>query len=228
MTERAGLRAAAPRWDTGCSFFDYDLDGRLDLSSPAISHSIARRIPEPGAGGYCQWKGMPVMCGPRGLPFSQQPAVPQRGRRPLRRRVSMASGIGRRKGCYGFTAVASDFDNDGYPDSTSRATRRRACSITTSTTARSRRSACSPGVGAQRGRAGTGRHGRRRRRLRRRRQHGHRQDELQRRRAERVSQQRQRDVRGSRAAVRSGRLHAVRRAGASISRTSITTGAGTC
>ena len=30
--------------------------------------------------------------------------------------VSEASGIGKQTGCYGFTAIASDFDNDGYPD----------------------------------------------------------------------------------------------------------------
>ena len=36
-----------PRWDTGCSFFDYDLDGRLDLSSPAILKFDRARVPAP-------------------------------------------------------------------------------------------------------------------------------------------------------------------------------------
>src|SRR5262249_10567174 len=30
--------------------------------------------------------------------------------------ASEASGVGKPTGCYGFTAVASDLDNDGYPD----------------------------------------------------------------------------------------------------------------
>ena len=81
VTERAGLRAAASRWDTGCSFVDYDLDGRLDLVVTSYVDFDRTKVPEPGSGGYCQWKGIPVMCGPRGLPFAQQPAVPQRGRR---------------------------------------------------------------------------------------------------------------------------------------------------
>ena len=115
VTERAGLRAAAPRWDTGCSFFDYDLDGRLDLVVTSYLQFDRTRIPEPGTGGYCQWKGLPVMCGPRGLPFSQNRLFHNEGGGRFAD-VSMASGIGKTKGCYGFTAVASDFDNDRYPD----------------------------------------------------------------------------------------------------------------
>ena len=41
--------------------------------------------------------------------------VSQRGRRRVQRCVG-TSGVGAKTGCYGFTAVASDFDNDGYPD----------------------------------------------------------------------------------------------------------------
>ena len=72
-------------------------------------------MPEPGAGGYCQWKGMPVMCGPRGLPTGRSLSVSQR-RQGKVQDVSAASGIGKPDGCYGFTVLASDFDNDGYPD----------------------------------------------------------------------------------------------------------------
>src|SRR5579864_198302 len=68
VTESAGLRSAAVRWDTGCSFFDYDLDGKLDLVIAGYVEFDRSKIPEPGASGYCMWKGIPVMCGPRGLP----------------------------------------------------------------------------------------------------------------------------------------------------------------
>ena len=114
VTDAAGLRAPT-RWDTGCSFFDYDLDGRLDLVVTSYLEFDRSRIPEPGAGGYCQWKGMPVMCGPRGLPFSRNRLFHNDGNGRFTD-VSKASGIGATNGCYAFTAVASDFDEDGYPD----------------------------------------------------------------------------------------------------------------
>ncbi len=115
VTDSAGLRVAATRWDTGCSFFDYDLDGRLDLVVTSYLEFDPAKIPEPGTGGYCQWKGIPVMCGPRGLPFARNRLFHNDGGGRFTD-VSLASGIGRSKGCYAFTVVASDFDNDGYPD----------------------------------------------------------------------------------------------------------------
>jgi hypothetical protein len=114
-TDTAGLRVSTPRWDTGCSFFDYDRDGRLDLVVTSYLEFDRTKIPEPGAGGYCQWKGIPVMCGPRGLPFARNRLFHNEGKGRFAD-VSQASGIGKTKGCYAFTVVASDFDNDGYPD----------------------------------------------------------------------------------------------------------------
>ena len=162
----------------GCSFFDYDLDGRLDLVVTSYLQFDRTRIPEPGTGGYCQWKGLPVMCGPRGLPFSQNRLFHNEGGGRFAD-VSMASGIGKTKGCYGFTAVASDFDNDRYPDLYV------ACDSTPSLLYHNNHDGTFEDIGLLSGTAlnetaGTGRHGRRRRRLRRRRQHGHCQDELQR------------------------------------------------
>jgi len=31
VTEAAGLASSGPRWGAGCTFLDYDRDGRLDL-----------------------------------------------------------------------------------------------------------------------------------------------------------------------------------------------------
>jgi hypothetical protein len=114
-TEAAGLRAAGARWDAGCSWFDYDLDGRLDLIVTRYLEFDRTKVPEPGAGGYCQWKGIPVMCGPRGLPFSRNALFHNEGEGRFKD-VSAGSGIDQAKSCYAFTAVASDFDDDGYPD----------------------------------------------------------------------------------------------------------------
>jgi hypothetical protein len=114
-TEAAGLSVPAERWDTGCSFLDYDLDGRLDLVVTSYLEFDRTRVPEPGSGGYCLWKGIPVMCGPRGLPFSRQRLFRNAGSGRFLD-VSEASGIAKPRSCYGFTAVASDFDDDGHPD----------------------------------------------------------------------------------------------------------------
>ncbi len=114
VTERAGLQAATVRWDTGCSFVDYDLDGKLDLVVTGYVDFDIAKVPEPGSGG-CQWKGLPVMCGPRGLPAGRNYLFHNDvgGRF---KDVSESSGVGAKTGCYGFTVVASDFDDDGYPD----------------------------------------------------------------------------------------------------------------
>jgi hypothetical protein len=111
----SGLATDQPRWDTGCSFFDFDLDGKLDLIITSYLQFDRTRIPAPGATSYCQWKGMPVMCGPRGLPFSQQRLFHNEGGGRFAD-VSEKSGVGKAGGCYGFTAVATDVDADGAPD----------------------------------------------------------------------------------------------------------------
>lgn len=115
VTEASGLKSDKVRWDTGCSFFDYDLDGKLDLVVTGYVDFDRSKIPEPGMTGYCQWKGIPVMCGPRGLPAGRNFLFHNDGHGKFTD-VSAHSGIGRQTGCYAFTALVSDFDNDGYPD----------------------------------------------------------------------------------------------------------------
>ncbi len=61
VTETAGLKSDAIRWDTGCSFFDYDLDGKVDLVVSGYVEFDRNKIPEPGASGYCMWKGLSVI-----------------------------------------------------------------------------------------------------------------------------------------------------------------------
>ena len=115
VTAQAGLGSPGVRWDTGCTFVDYDLDGHLDLVVTSYLEFDQSRIPEPGSGSYCQWKGIPVMCGPHGLPFARNRLFHNDGRGHFED-VSVASGIARPARCYGFTVLASDFDDDGYPD----------------------------------------------------------------------------------------------------------------
>ena len=115
VTKEAGLLSDQVRWDTGCSFVDYDLDGNLDLAVSGYLEFDRRKVPEPGGSSYCQWKGLPVMCGPRGLPPARNYLFHNKAHGKFED-VSQASGIGKPTGCYGFTVLSSDFDGDGYPD----------------------------------------------------------------------------------------------------------------
>jgi hypothetical protein len=115
VTAATGLSSAQVRWDTGCSFFDYDLDGKLDLVITGYVDFDREKVPEPGSNSYCLWKGLPVMCGPRGLPAGRNLLFHNDGSGKFSN-VSATSGIGKQTGCYAFTAAASDFDGDGYPD----------------------------------------------------------------------------------------------------------------
>ena len=115
VTKEAGLSSGAVRWDTGCTFVDTDLDGKLDLVVTSYLEFDRTRIPDPGADSNCRWKGMPVFCGPRGLPPGRTYLFHNQGAGRFED-VSALSGIGQPQGCYGFTVTAADFDNDGYPD----------------------------------------------------------------------------------------------------------------
>ncbi|MFL6354272.1 MAG: CRTAC1 family protein [Bryobacteraceae bacterium] len=115
VTAEAGLLSSDTRWDTGCSFLDYDLDGKLDLVITGYLDFNRDKVPVPGSNSYCQWKGLPVMCGPRGLPAAHNFLFHNDGSGKFSD-VSQVSGIGKPTGCYGFTVISSDFDSDSYPD----------------------------------------------------------------------------------------------------------------
>ena len=114
-TAQRGLRRGASRWSTGCAFLDYDRDGDLDLFVAHYSAVDLKTTPKPGDKSACQWKGMAVVCGPRGLPAETMALFQNDGKGHFAD-VSVQAGIAGPKQHYGFTALVSDFDNDGWPD----------------------------------------------------------------------------------------------------------------
>ena len=57
VTEQAGLRTRGTRWGSGCTFVDYDRDGKLDLFVSNYLSFDLQVVPEPGTGINCLWKG---------------------------------------------------------------------------------------------------------------------------------------------------------------------------
>jgi enediyne biosynthesis protein E4 len=114
VTAKAGLQQPGKLWGSGCTFVDYDRDGKLDLFVARYLQFDFGSAPKPGENTNCNWKGIPVNCGPRGLPAGSLTLYHNNGNGTFTD-VSAQAGISKLKG-YAMTAVAADFDNDGWPD----------------------------------------------------------------------------------------------------------------
>jgi enediyne biosynthesis protein E4 len=115
VTERAHLPVSGIRYGSGCAFVDYDRDGYLDLFVANYVDLDLAATPHPGQGEFCVWKGIPVMCGPRGLPLGHN-VLYHNNRDGTFTDVSERAGILKPGGRYGLGVAAADFDNDGWPD----------------------------------------------------------------------------------------------------------------
>ena len=121
VAETAGVAVsgAKPTWSTGASFGDYDGDGKLDLyvtgyvkfdlDSPPISGTAATQY------SFCQYRGKPVMCGPRGLPGEHNHLFRNNGDGTFTD-VSQKAGVSNERGYYGFGVVFADLNDDGKLD----------------------------------------------------------------------------------------------------------------
>jgi enediyne biosynthesis protein E4 len=115
VAEQAGVAGTGKEWGTGCAFVDYDRDGKLDLIVANYVHFDLATTPKPGAGPSCIWKGVPVMCGPRGLPGAPNVLYHNLGNGQFED-VSKSSGIERTNGHYCFSITTIDYNEDGWPD----------------------------------------------------------------------------------------------------------------
>jgi hypothetical protein len=115
VTKEARLLHPAPEWGAGCTFIDYNRDGLLDLFVSTYLNFDYKSTPLPGATENCMWKGIAVNCGPKGLPTGRNFLYRNNGDGTFTD-VSRESGIDKLTGRYAMTAVAADFDDDGWPD----------------------------------------------------------------------------------------------------------------
>jgi len=115
VTRQAGLWTEEIRWGTGCTFVDYDRDGKLDLFVSRYVQFDPKKIPAAGKAPACNFKGVLTNCGPRGLPSETHSLYHNNGDGTFTD-VSRKAGIEAASGTYGLTAVASDLNGDGWPE----------------------------------------------------------------------------------------------------------------
>ena len=107
--------SADPRWSTGAAFADYDGDGWLDLFVANYVDVRLDALPEFGKGKFCEFHGIPVQCGPRGLGGSGDSLYRNKGDGTFED-VSGKAGVADPDGRFGMGVAWSDFDGDGHPD----------------------------------------------------------------------------------------------------------------
>lgn len=115
VTAESKLPVTGTRFGSGCTFVDYDRDGNLDLFVSNYVDLDLAKTPKPGSAETCKWKGIDVMCGPRGLPKARNVLYHNNGDGTFAD-VSDSAGILKPEGRYALGAIAADFDDDGWPD----------------------------------------------------------------------------------------------------------------
>ena len=117
VAEKAGVTLGG--WSTGATWGDYDRDGLLDLFVPGYVKFDVDNPPIAGKGGlppgYCRFRGIDVMCGPRGLPGESDHLFHNNGDGTFTD-VSVKAGVSDARGYYGLSSVFVDVDDDGWLD----------------------------------------------------------------------------------------------------------------
>jgi hypothetical protein len=109
VTEASKLSGGG--WSTGCGFADYDDDGDLDLFVSRYVKVDLSDLPEFGKGKSCQYRGIAVQCGPRGLPGSGDLLFRNNGDGTFTE-VAKEAGVDDSKGYFGLGIAWFDYNND--------------------------------------------------------------------------------------------------------------------
>jgi enediyne biosynthesis protein E4 len=115
VAEGSGVAGTGKAWGTGCAFVDYDRDGLLDLMVANYVDFDVSNAPAPGERASCVWKGVPVMCGPRGLPGAKNILYHNLGGGKFEN-VTTKAKIDQTSGQYAFSVSTLDYDEDGWTD----------------------------------------------------------------------------------------------------------------
>ncbi|MGH9799060.1 MAG: CRTAC1 family protein, partial [Blastocatellia bacterium] len=113
VTAKAGVGDA--RFSTGSAWGDYDRDGDLDLFVTNYVDFKLDDLPQFGKGALCQYRNVPVQCGPRGLPGAGD-SLYRNNSDGTFTDVTRQAKVEDSNGYYGLGVMWTDFDDDGWPD----------------------------------------------------------------------------------------------------------------
>jgi enediyne biosynthesis protein E4 len=112
---QSGTAGSGKAWGSGCAFLDYDRNGLLDLVVANYVDFDLSTAPAPGERASCVWKGVPVMCGPRGLPGAKNILYHNEGGGRFAD-VTTKAHIDQTSAHYSLGVATFDYDDDGWPD----------------------------------------------------------------------------------------------------------------
>lgn len=113
ITQRAAV--AGGGWSTGCGFADYDRDGDLDLFVSRYVKVDLANLPEFGKDKTCEYRGIAVQCGPRGLPGESDFLFRNEGNGTFLE-VAEKAGVSDQRAYFGLGIAWFDFNEDGWLD----------------------------------------------------------------------------------------------------------------
>jgi enediyne biosynthesis protein E4 len=118
VAEKAGVTLG--NWSAGATWGDYDGDGRLDLFISGYVHFDRDNLPyehtKATGFSYCEFRGEPVMCGPKNLEGEPDHIFHNNGDgtfTDVSAKAGVADSVNK---YYGLTPVFVDVNNDGRPD----------------------------------------------------------------------------------------------------------------
>ncbi len=113
VTEKAGV-GNGTRWGASAAWGDYDNDGNLDLYVANYVQLDLNKLPAFGSSPFCQYRGIKVSCGPRGLEGSRDRLYHNRGDgtfEDVSEKLNIDPGA-----YYGLGVMWLDDNNDGCQD----------------------------------------------------------------------------------------------------------------